>query len=186
MNRFLLILLLLSALLPSVSLSQKKGKPREGEGIQAFLRRHKKITPEDYTSFLELNKGKFGKGNTLLKGVYYILPTSTTPSAASGTRKVGDKLVYPLFGKKHAEYTLRSNQLKGACFYLSSGHGGPDPGAIGKAGGHKLHEDEYAYDITLRLARALMEEGATVYMIIQDEKDGIRDGRYLRNSKRET
>jgi N-acetylmuramoyl-L-alanine amidase len=52
--------------------------------------------------------------------------------------------------------------------------------------GRVLHEDEYAYDITLRLARALMEEGATVHMIIQDAKDGIRDDRYLANSNRET
>lgn len=31
-----------------------------------------------------------------------------------------------------------------------------------------------------------MEEGAKVYIIIQDAKDGIRDDRYLNNSKRET
>lgn len=34
--------------------------------------------------------------------------------------------------------------------------------------------------------RNLMEEGATVHMIIQDSKDGIRDERYLNNSNRET
>ena len=76
--------------------------------------------------------------------------------------------------------------MKGACFYVVSGHGGPDPGAIGKIGNVELHEDEYAYDVALRLARNLMEEGAKVYIIIQDAKDGIRDDRYLNNSKRET
>ena len=50
----------------------------------------------------------------------------------------------------------------------------------------ELHEDEYAYDVALRLARNLMEEGAKVYIIIQDAKDGIRDDQYLNNSKRET
>lgn len=70
--------------------------------------------------------------------------------------------------------------------YLVSGHGGPDPGAIGKVGNRELHEDEYAYDIILRLGRALMEKGAKVHIIIQDEKDGIRDDRYLSNSDRET
>ena len=49
-----------------------------------------------------------------------------------------------------------------------------------------MHEDEYAYDIILRLGRALMEKGAKVHIIIQDEKDGIRDDRYLSNSDRET
>lgn len=67
-----------------------------------------------------------------------------------------------------------------------SGHGGPDPGAIGRIGKIELHEDEYAYDVALRLARNLMQEGAEVRIIIQDAKDGIRDGKYLSNSKRET
>ena len=81
---------------------------------------------------------------------------------------------------------MTGNRLKGACFYVVSGHGGPDPGAIGRIGNVELHEDEYAYDVALRLARNLMEEGAKVYIIIQDAKDGIRDDRYLNNSKRET
>lgn len=92
----------------------------------------------------------------------------------------------PLFGKKQARYTVNSTELKNACFYLVSGHGGPDPGAIGKMGKIELHEDEYAYDITLRLARNLIMRGAKVHIIIQDSKDGIRDGRFLTNSKRET
>mgnify|MGYP002229769206 FL=1 len=81
---------------------------------------------------------------------------------------------------------MTSNRLQGACFYVVSGHGGPDPGAIGKIGKVELHEDEYAYDVALRLARNLMQEGAEVRIIIQDAKDGIRDDRYLSNSKRET
>ena len=92
----------------------------------------------------------------------------------------------PLFGSKHATYQIISNELKGACFYLVSGHGGPDPGAIGIYQGRQLHEDEYAYDIVLRLGRELMMRGAKVHFIIQDKKDGIRGGHYLANSKRET
>ena len=42
-------------------------------------------------------------------------------------------------------------------------------------------EDEYAYDITLRLAKELLAHGAEVYIIIQDENDGIRDDFVLRN-----
>ena len=92
----------------------------------------------------------------------------------------------PLFGKANATYTITSGELKGACFYLVSGHGGPDPGAIGIYQGRQLHEDEYAYDIVLRLGRELMMRGAKVHFIIQDKKDGIRSGYYLSNSKRET
>ena len=61
----------------------------------------------------------------------------------------------PLFGKSHSSYTVSSSSLKGAVFYLVSGHGGPDPGCIGKYQGKELHEDEYAYDIILRLGKEL-------------------------------
>ena len=45
-----------------------------------------------------------------------------------------------LFGKEYATYQITSNELSGACFYLVSGHGGPDPGAIGIYQGRQLHE----------------------------------------------
>lgn len=92
----------------------------------------------------------------------------------------------PLFGKSFAAYSVTSSSLQGAVFYLVSGHGGPDPGCIGKYQGKELHEDEYAYDIVLRLGRELLKRGAKVYFIIQDEKDGIRNKAILDNSKRET
>ncbi len=98
----------------------------------------------------------------------------------------GSKGYEPLFGMKYASYPIISHELKGACFYLVSGHGGPDPGAMGKINGHSVCEDEYAYDIVLRLARSLRMRGAKVHIIIQDKKDGIRDELYLKNSKRET
>lgn len=116
-------------------------------------------------------------------------------SESSGTKqqspkakstKIGTTINEPLFGKQLANVKVTSNRLAGACFYVVSGHGGPDPGAIGKVGKYELHEDEYAYDIALRLARNLMQEGAEVRIIIQDAKDGIRDDSYLSNSKRET
>jgi len=71
--------------------------------------------------------------------------------------------------------TPRSQALKECLFYLDAGHGGPDPGAIGRRGKEFLYEDEYAYDITLRLAKRLAEYGAGVQMIVQDPNDGIRD-----------
>lgn len=129
-------------------------------------------------------------------GVTYVIPPiKKSPSGNTGTKqqspkakstKIGTTLNQPLFGKQLADVKVTSNRLAGACFYVVSGHGGPDPGAIGKVGKYELHEDEYAYDIALRLARNLMQEGAEVRIIIQDAKDGIRDDSYLSNSKRET
>lgn len=175
----------LSLLLISLTLiAQEYAIPQKGDGIHSFLRRNK-LDPKEYQEeFIRLNKNKLGKNNTLLAGVKYQLPSAKNGSSTtSSDGKSGNN---PLFGSKYANYPIQSNKLKGACFFLVAGHGGPDPGAVAKVDGRTLHEDEYAYDITLRLARALLMEGATVHIIIQDAKDGIRDDKYLTNSNRET
>ena len=115
----------------------------------------------------------------LLSSFVLLLPVSAQKKKQAAGKE-------PLFGKAMATYPISSRELSGACFYLVSGHGGPDPGAIGTYLDHKLHEDEYAYDIVLRLGRELLMRGAKVHFIIQDKKDGIRNGRILKNSKRET
>src|SRR5574344_882845 len=51
---------------------------------------------------------------------------------------------------------------------------------------NQRHGWKDAMDIVLRLARELMSRGAKVQVIIQDEKDGIRDDYVLENSKTET
>ncbi len=189
--------------------AQDTAYPKNGDGITVFLNRHNRPGEVYKKQFIELNKNKLGKGNQLLLGVKYTLPplqnkqntatgksgtsakpvqnkksaTTTGTTAGTAQKRPGYE---PLFGKEYASYTVNSNELKGACFYLVSGHGGPDPGAIGKLNGHELHEDEYAYDIVLRLARNLMMRGAKVHIIIQDPKDGIRNSKYLNNSKNET
>lgn len=197
------ITLLLAGLLFSpVVYGQERDRPRSGEGIYKFLRRHNREAY--YKEFRELNKGKFDKNNNLLLHQYYIIPplkegvdsletelavekevTTVTPPEIPATIP-GQKGKEPLFGSALAEYDIVSSELKGATFYIVSGHGGPDPGAIGKMGSHRLHEDEYAYDIALRVARGLMMQGAKVHIIIQDAKDGIRDDRILSISDRET
>ena len=88
-------------------------------------------------------------------------------------------LHYPVFGTNYATVEIKSNQLNNKVFYLKSGHGGPDPGALGSYRGHQICEDEYAYDVTLRLARHLKSHGATVHLIVEDPYDGIRDTEIL-------
>jgi N-acetylmuramoyl-L-alanine amidase len=92
---------------------------------------------------------------------------------------VPQKKTYPIFGKENANITIKDDKLAGAVYYIVAGHGGPDPGAMAKYNGKYLCEDEYAYDISLRLARNLIEHGAIVYMIIRDKNDGIRQEQYL-------
>lgn len=93
--------------------------------------------------------------------------------------------IYPVFGKKYQKTPLIDKRLKNKVFYLISGHGGPDVGAQGKRAGNTLCEDEYAYDVTLRLLRLLLSHGATAYMIVRDPNDGIRDETYLKCDKDE-
>lgn len=92
---------------------------------------------------------------------------------------------YEIFGSKYSRVEIKDNSLQGAVYYLMSGHGGPDPGAQGRYGSYTLAEDEYAYDVTLRLARKLIEHGALVYMITRDNNDGIRDQNILKSDKDE-
>jgi N-acetylmuramoyl-L-alanine amidase len=72
------------------------------------------------------------------------------------------------------------NKLKGAIIYLISGHGGPDPGAVATINGNKISEDEYAYDICLRIEKYIKQHNGTAYMIIKDDNNSIRDEKYLK------
>ncbi len=86
---------------------------------------------------------------------------------------------FTIFGSKYEDVPLITSALAGKVFYLVGGHGGPDPGAMGKNSGKDICEDEYAYDVTLRLARLLLQHGATAYMVTRDDNDGIRDDTFL-------
>jgi len=91
----------------------------------------------------------------------------------------GETRTFPIFGKSHEKVPLQSNALQGRVYYVVSGHGGPDPGAMSRSGGHNLCEDEYAYDVSLRLCRYLVSYGATAYMVNRDDNDGIRSDKLL-------
>lgn len=92
---------------------------------------------------------------------------------------------FKIFGEKYSKITKKSSIFKGYIFYLVSGHGGPDPGAIGFKDGYELHEDEYAYDVTLRLGRKIIENGGKVFFLVIDKDDGIRDNRFLSTGSNE-
>ena len=96
-----------------------------------------------------------------------------------GAKKSKGTKNYAVFGKKYQEVDILDHSLKGKVFYVEGGHGGPDPGAEAKVEGRTLCEDEYAYDVSLRVARELIKHGAVVYIINRDPTDGIRDGDFL-------
>jgi N-acetylmuramoyl-L-alanine amidase len=108
---------------------------------------------------------------------YHELSCATPITPKVSENRTGYHL--PILGKKEAEVKIKSNKLKDQVYYIISGHGGPDPGAVGKRGTSMICEDEYAYDVSLRLFKLLLEQGAKAYLIIEDQNDGIRDDEIL-------
>ncbi len=72
-----------------------------------------------------------------------------------------------------------SSSLRGYTVVLDPGHGGLDPGAIVESRdglGNKVYvvEDEYCYDIALRVYRDLIRHGADVHMTVISPTNTIR------------
>ncbi len=165
----------------------------KGDGIYSLLRKQGVNPYELFDDFIALNGENLRDSIHLYEGKSYLIPTVKTDSLTKSDSlvkvEVEEKSVkgisYAIFGKKHAEVLTKSKRLEGTVFYLISGHGGPDPGAMTNYVGKAISEDEYAYDITLRLAKELLSHGALVYIIIRDPDDGIRDERILEMDKDE-
>lgn len=164
---------------------------KPGDGVHTLLYRHGLTPARHLRQFQQLNRANLTRRNGLITGRTYLLPRPTSPARrpAAGTASAtsaaarGSRTPLPqaaLFGPRYSPVRARDGALRGAVYYLSAGHGGPDPGAIGQYGAFKLAEDEYAYDVTVRLARVLLEHGATVYVLVQDPNDGIRDESVLK------
>ncbi len=118
-----------------------------------------------------------------------IKPSKIAPIKSNAKPKINkikpadkNNLYVSLFGEEYAKVKVLDKSLKNKVYYVVAGHGGPDPGAMCNdcLDNKNLCEDEYAYDIALRLARDLMQHGAKVHVIIQDANDGIRDGELLK------
>ncbi len=182
MKRILCLIVLLQALWIPVSFAQKTSKTViavAGDGIHRILMKNGFDPVKYYKAFVELNRKNISRTNGLFVGRKYRLPEKVKEIPISVSED-GKSINYPLFGKKYENVNIESQHLKGAIYYLISGHGGPDPGAVAKRNGRTISEDEYAYDVTLRLARRLMANGAEVYLIIKDKNDGIRDESVLK------
>jgi N-acetylmuramoyl-L-alanine amidase len=167
--------------------SLKTVTAEKGDGVLSLLRKQGINPYEAYESFIQLNIDNLRDSVHLYEGRDYLVPRvvlDTVPvvdSIQEQTKKIKEieAMTVSIFGEKHEKVLSKSERLKGAVYYLVSGHGGPDPGAMAVYKGKSISEDEYAYDITLRLARELMAHAAQVYIIIRDENDGIRDERIL-------
>ncbi|WP_347922622.1 N-acetylmuramoyl-L-alanine amidase [Pontimicrobium sp. SW4] len=175
---------------------QKKVIAIKGDGIYSLLRKNGLDPLKHFKEFIILNQKNLGKDNSLFIGKTYSLPeintiivdsTVTTQIDSIKLKNSKSKEIIPalekeefsIFGEEYASVVIEDKKLEGAIYYLISGHGGPDPGATEIYNKTLISEDEYAYDVTLRLARMLIASGAKVYIIIKDPNDGIRDKRIL-------
>ena len=156
----------------------------EGEGIYSLLRRHGISPTKFYNQFVSLNADQLGEDESLLMGKSYFLPDTLETTKVEEMER--EEITHQIFGDDFKRVDKVSTRLNNTVYYLISGHGGPDPGAVEKYHGKWIAEDEYAYDVTLRLARELLSHGAEVHMIVQDENDGIRDDRILELDTDET
>ncbi|MCG2459934.1 N-acetylmuramoyl-L-alanine amidase [Flavobacteriaceae bacterium F89] len=156
---------------------------RQGDGIYSLLRKQGIDPTKHYREFIELNRESLGVDDQLLVDKAYRIPSVKVDSLTvvdsiqkiSKDLKPVDGVEYSIFGPEHSLVLNVSDKLEGAVYYLVSGHGGPDPGAVEQYDGKIIAEDEYAYDVTLRLAKELLANGAKVYIIVRDPDDGIRD-----------
>ncbi len=183
----LLFLLLFGINISSAQDSLITVKAEKGDGILSLLRKQGVNPYERYDDFIAMNMDNLRDSVHLYAGRTYKIPSIAIDSVTvvdsiqkqvTEVKKIEGKS-FSIFGKGNETVLPKSEKLKGAVYYLVSGHGGPDPGAMATYAGKKIAEDEYAYDITLRLAKELLAHGAVVYIIIRDENDGIRDERIL-------
>ncbi len=111
-----------------------------------------------------------------LTALSFILVFSSFENVFSGEKNANN---YAIFGEKYSATSIMDKKMSNEVYYIISGHGGPDPGAMTNINGKNISEDEYAYDVSLRLAKNLISHGAKVYMIVRDENDGIREDDFL-------
>lgn len=156
---------------------------QKGDGIYKILRENGYSAKDYYNSFKSINSDKIEEEDQLIHGETYILPPFIEDIAEENSLTIENVLVTEDSiksenGLLYAD-TVIDTQLEGAIFYLISGHGGPDPGAVSEINGKQISEDEYAYDITLRIAKKIEEHSGKVFMIINDPNDGVRDDELL-------
>lgn len=142
----------------------------KGEGIYALLRRNG-YEAKYFSEFLKLNAGLISTDSSLVAGRKYKLPCkpelNKEESHASGSES------------KFVIGQAKDSLLSGSVFYLISGHGGPDPGAVTFVDFIMITEDEYAYDIAIRLKGEIESHAGIAYLIVIDPNDSIRNDCFL-------
>ena len=104
---------------------------QEWEGIYEILLRNELLPKIHRQPFIKVNAKKLNGDTLLIAGNTYELPNKIEEPPPMKEVKKPTSYTNPVFGKKYENVPVIDNQLEGAIYYLVSGHGGPDPGAMG-------------------------------------------------------
>ena len=161
---YLLLFMLSGSLLAESQVDTLWMEAESGDGIIKMLKRYGYDAEEYFDVFLEQNSNLLPENQSLKLGVKYMMLIDSLDF--EDVVEIDD-------------FIIEDSLLLGAVIYVISGHGGPDPGAVATINGHKVSEDEYAYDIALRLKYEIEKHAGIAYMIITDPNDSIREEEYL-------
>ena len=145
--------------------------------------------PEELRARTNINLPSFGE-------YFYSAPTATRQPneeywESSDASPLVDynraREVLKAFDAEIAAEGAAGSRLKGYQIILDPGHGGLDPGAIvsvedGNGNPVVITEDEYAYDVAIRLYRILRRNGALVSLTILAPDHDVRDGMNARET----
>lgn len=80
-------------------------------------------------------------------------------------------LCFSIAGAEAKGGGAKNGPLYGKVIIIDPGHGGNDPGASGMHRGKKVVENEYCYDVALRLARLVKASGGLVFFTVRDPNE---------------
>src|SRR5687767_3374111 len=69
---------------------------------------------------------------------------------------------------------LAAGNLLGTAVVIDPGHGGRDPGAHGVFAGQHVYENEYTYDVALRVSELVKKQQGLAFLTIRDANDPVR------------
>jgi len=103
-------------------------------------------------------------------------PKPAAPKPAPAEKPAKPKAASPC-APKAANPSVQGSALRGWMVILDPGHGGRDGGSTGIFNGQMVVEDEYVYDVALRVDRLIKARGGLSFLTLHDKKTGIRSWR---------
>lgn len=117
--------------------------------------------------------------SVLMPSIKPFIPHSDLPMSDVMQDFLSATALFKLFEQDVGTLEPLGNQLAGYTIVVDPGHGGHDPGAVVKTrvNGKDLYlvEDEFNYDISLRLYRLLKRYGADVFLTVLSPNNVIRE-----------